>query len=138
MQILFLFTTLLSTSSAMSSAGKQMLQLKRWAVIGDVLNQAKPASAVVAKLEQAGKTVYKVNPRDSTGSCYRSIQDVPDTVDVIDLIINSRTGFEQMKLAAELNINKVFIQPGAESQELLDFCAVSGIAVHQGCVLREL
>ena len=45
---------------------------------------------------------------------------------------------EQLQKAAELGVKNVFIQPGAESDEILAFCASKGITVRQGCVLREL
>ena len=49
-----------------------------------------------------------------------------------------RGRLEQLQKAAELGVKNVFIQPGAESDEILAFCASKGITVRQGCVLREL
>ena len=47
-------------------------------------------------------------------------------------------GLEQLQAAAEMGVKNVFIQPGAESEAILAFCAEKGIAVRQGCLLREL
>uniref|UniRef100_A0A7S3ALR6 Uncharacterized protein n=1 Tax=Haptolina ericina TaxID=156174 RepID=A0A7S3ALR6_9EUKA len=42
----------------MSTLAQSMLQCQRWAIIGDVLNQQKPASEVVACLRDAGGLMY--------------------------------------------------------------------------------
>ena len=115
-----------------------MLAVQNWAVIGDVLRQDRPASAVFARLKAAGRTVHGVNPRDKTDTLFKSIDAVGAPIDAINLIINSVVGLEQLQKAAELGVKNVFIQPGAESDEILAFCASKGITVRQGCVLREL
>lgn len=43
-----------------------------------------------------------------------------------------------MQQASSLGISKVFIQPGAESAEILAFCKENSIDVFQGCVMVEL
>lgn len=40
--------------------GDDMLNKPVWAVVGDVLNQSKPAYNIVQKLRQHNKTVYLV------------------------------------------------------------------------------
>ena len=123
---------------AAQNAGKLWLEQPRWAVIGDVLNPAKPASAVVAALEGSGKQVSLVNPRDKSGKCFAGLSDVGSAIDVVDLCINHVEGLKQVRQAAELGITRVFIQPGAESDAILAFCEEKQIAVFQGCVMVEL
>lgn len=121
--------------------GARMLLMQHWAVIGDVLNSQKPARRVVTRLKQAGKEVHLINPRDTSGTCHadlRAAHAAGARIDVIDLIINSSQGLEQMEQAAELGIKHVFIQPGAGSPEIEALCARAGIAMHLGCVLIEL
>ena len=115
-----------------------MLEKPNWAVIGDVLNPAKPASQVVASLKGNGKTVHLINPRDSSGQCHAGLRDVGQPIDCVDLCINSVEGLKQMQQAAELGIKKVFIQPGAESPDILAFARDKDIEVFQGCVMVEL
>lgn len=43
-----------------------------------------------------------------------------------------------MEEAYELGINKVLIQPGAESEEIIYFCREKGINYIESCVLVEL
>ena len=39
--------------------------------------------------------------------------------------------------AADLGISKVFIQPGAGSEDILNFCEEKNIEVFLGCVMVE-
>ena len=67
-----------------------MLSQKSWAVAGDVLNAAKPASRVVAALraqQVEGRTVALVNPRDTTGECHKSVAAIEGSIDVLNLCI---------------------------------------------------
>jgi predicted CoA-binding protein len=127
------------TAAAMSSnLGRLWLKsATSWAVIGDVLNAKKPASRVVSTLREAGKTVHLINPRDKTGECFAGLSDVGAPIEVIDLCINHVEGLKQMEQAAALGIKKVFIQPGAGSEAILDFCEENNVEVFMGCVMVE-
>ena len=117
-----------------------MLAAQNWAVIGDVLNSAKPASAVVERLKGAGKTVHLVNPRDSTGSCHKSIGDVDAPLDVIDLIINPRDGLKQMTQAAELGVRQACLcspQCRGRRTRLVDGLCVASAASHSPACLGK-
>jgi predicted CoA-binding protein len=123
---------------AAQNASKSYFEKQNWAVIGDVLNPAKPASTVVATLQNDGKTVHLINPRDKTGQCFASVSDVKHPIDVVDLCINHVEGLKQVEQMAALGIGKVFIQPGAESADILQLCKEKEIEVFQGCVMVEL
>ncbi len=124
-----------------TSAGAGMMAKQRWAVLGDVLNPAKPAAGVVGALKRAGKDVLLVNPRDSTGACHTSLKACAAQLDadtVVDLIINPKAGLELMQEAADIGIKSVFIQPGAGSDAIKELCSQRGIEVFEGCVMVEL
>ena len=123
---------------AAQNASAKFLEKSNWAVIGDVLNPAKPASTVVATLKGDGKTVHLINPRDKTGQCFPDLNAVAQPIEVVDLCINHVEGLKQMQQAAALGIKQVFIQPGAESPEILSFCEQNNIEVFQGCVMVEM
>lgn len=118
--------------------GHEMFQFKNWAVVGDVLNEGKFACSIAKKLERKDYNVFKVNPRSDDPQVYKSLKDIKDKVDVIDLVITPKIGIEVVKEASELGIDKIFIQPGAESREIINFCKEKGIKVYEGCVLVEL
>lgn len=117
---------------------QELLDFKNWVVVGDVLNSSKYAHRILNSLSQEGFTVHGVNPRDASGQLYKTLRDVPYRIDVIDLCINPITGLNIVKEAAELKIDKVLIQPGAESEDILEFCKDNGITAIEGCALVEL
>jgi uncharacterized protein len=125
----------LSMLARTSSSG--FMEKQNWVVIGDVLNEAKPAARVVSTLREAGKTVHLVNPRDRTGTCKPTLSAVEDPVEVVDLIINSRDGIKQVEQMVSLGIKQIWIQPGAGSEEILALCRANGIEIFQGCVMVE-
>lgn len=116
----------------------EMLDYRNWIVAGDVTNSQKYAFRILNSLKSAGFNVCGVNPRSNSADVYKSIKDVPYKADVIDLCINPAAGLGIMKEAAELKIDKVLIQPGAESLDILNYCRESGITFIEGCALVEL
>ena len=120
---------------------KRFLSQRRWAVAGDVLNAAKPASRVVAALQGQGlegRTVALVNPRDDSGTCHKSVAEIDGELDVLNLCINSKGGLALLEEAAAKGVKQVFIQPGAGSEDIEALAAARGIEVFNGCVMVEL
>ena len=123
------------------SAAAHLLAQQHWAVAGDVLNSQKPASRVVAALrgqDVAGRSVALVNPRDTTAECYKSVAEIEAPIDVLNLCINSKAGLSLIEQAAAKGVKSCFIQPGAGSSEIEEFCSERGIEVFHGCVMVEL
>ncbi len=116
----------------------ELLNYKNWAVVGDVLNESKYAHKILEALQEANFNVVGVDPRDNTGKAYKELKDVPNNIDVIDLCINPIQGLKVMENAASLNIDKVLIQPGAGSGDILSLCKNKGIIAIEGCALVEL
>jgi predicted CoA-binding protein len=117
---------------------QELLNFKNWIVVGDVNNSSKYAHKILISLKVSGFKVEGVNPRDTSGTLRKSLNEVPYKIDVIDLCINPITGLNVVKEAKEAGIDKILIQPGAESQEILDFCKSNGITAIEGCALVEL
>ena len=111
--------------------------LKTWAVIGDVLNEKKPASRVVARLEASGRSVLRVSPYDTTGACYKSLESVPRwlQVDAVNLIISERFGMIALEEMKARGCQYVFAQPGADTAGILQKAEELGLTVQRGCVL---
>ena len=118
----------------------ELLNYKNWIVVGDVLNHLKYAYKILNSLKSDGFNVVGINPNfnDSDEGVYSSISDIPYKADVLDLCINPYKGIKIIKEAHDLKIDKVLIQPGAESQEILEFCKANGIIAIEGCALVEL
>lgn len=127
----------------------EMLEKKNWLVIGDVLNTSKAAFSIVNKLVLHQKTVHSMNPRitddelknikatnPNIHNSWATMQGIP--IDVVDLCINPGAGIGLLHHARSAGIKNIFIQPGAGSPEIEEFCTANGMTFHNGCVLREL
>lgn len=116
----------------------ELLEYKNWVVVGDVLNSTKYAYKILNALQNKGFNVSGVNPRITDEKIFKSLKKVPYNVEVIDLCINPKNGMDIVKEAKELNIDKILIQPGAGSEEILNYCRNEGITAIEGCALVEL
>ena len=116
----------------------EFLSYKNWTVVGDVLNPSKYAYKILDSLKKAGFNVMGVNPSADDKVIYNCLSDIPYNVEVLDLCINPHKGIKILKEAHVLKIDKVLIQPGAESPEIIEFCKVNGILAIEGCALVEL
>lgn len=117
---------------------QELMEYKNWVVVGDVLNSSKYAYRIFHRLKDNGYNVSGVNPRAKSEEVYKSLADVPYGIEVIDLCINPALGIEIAKEAKGFGIKYILIQPGAESEEILSFCAENGIVAIEGCALVEL
>ena len=118
--------------------GQELLKYENWVVVGDVINTKKYASTILNELKENGYNVVGVNPKDNSGRLYMDLKSVPYNIDVIDLCINPVNGINIVKEAFILNINKILIQPGASSMEIIDYCKANGIYSLESCALSEL
>ncbi|WP_333886667.1 CoA-binding protein [Clostridium sp.] len=116
----------------------EFLNYKNWVVIGGVTNNKKYAFRILNALKDNGFNVAGVNPRSTGGDAYKSLEDVPFAIDVLDLCINPILGIDIVKEANRMGIDKILIQPGAENDEILNFCNNNGINSVEGCALVEL
>jgi len=115
-----------------------LMNYKNWVVVGDVLNSSKYAYKILNRLKNEGYNVSGVNPKIKSQEIFTSLKDVKYKIDVIDLCINPKMGIKILEEASELNIDKILIQPGAESKEILDYCKYNNVTAIEGCALVEL
>lgn len=118
--------------------GAAFMKYKNWVVAGDVLNEQKYAYKITKSLEAAGYKVSGMKPGLSQEGAYPSLKEVPYNIEVLDLCINPKVGIKVVEEAKELGIDKILIQPGAESEEILDYCKRNNIEAVEGCALVEL
>ena len=116
----------------------EFLNYKNWVVVGDVLNPSKYAYKILNSLKGDGFNAVGVNSSAENEEVYSSLGDVPYKVEVLDLCINPYKGIKILQEAEQLKIDKVLIQPGAGSPEILSFCKENGIQAIEGCALVEL
>jgi predicted CoA-binding protein len=116
----------------------EFMNYKNWAVVGDITNPEKYAHRIFKSLEKAGFKAYGVNPRIDNVNVYKSLKDISEKIDVVDLCISPKVGIDIIKQAHEIGIKYILIQPGAESNEILSYCKDKGIIGIEGCALVEL
>lgn len=117
---------------------KQTLGMKKWAVVGANDDPGKYGYRIYKVLEDRGYTVFPVNPRlkEIEGQkVYASVLDLPEKPDVVDMVINPRTGLKVMAEIAQAGIKYVWMQPGTRSEEIRAFAEEHGVELIEDCVL---
>ncbi len=121
---------------------EKALGYKNWAVVGATQNTSKFGYKVFKKLKQHGYNVYPVNTEydEVEGSkCFPSIEAIEADIDVVSMIVNPVRGLGILKKAEGKSIKQIWCQPGAESDELIEFAKTKGIEIiFNRCVLVEL
>ena len=112
-----------------------------FAVIGVSKNKEKYGNKVYFDLKDAGYAVYPINPNVSKISgdrCYPKLRNLPLKPDVVDIVVPPKVTEKAVKECKDLKINKVWMQPGSDSEEAILFCKENGIKVLFGvCVMLE-
>jgi predicted CoA-binding protein len=110
-----------------------------WAVVGASQDPAKFGNRVFHSLRNVGYTVYPVNPKggELDGSVvYPSLADLPQSPEVIDLVVPPPVTERIVKEAHELGLTRVWMQPGSGSQAAIDYCHEHGMqVVHHACAM---
>ncbi|KAG9395046.1 CoA binding domain [Carpediemonas membranifera] len=118
------------------------LEQKVFAVVGVSADASKYGSKVYNHLKKLGdKTVFGVNPRlpELNGEkIFASLAECPVVPDVVSVIVPPKVGLSIVEECKTLGINKIWFQPGAESDEAIARCDEAGIAcVHHQCILLQ-
>ena len=126
----------------MESLINDFLKQKRFAVAGSFRDKSKYAYKILVDLAKKGYEVFPVNPRldEIEGRvCYKSVSDIPSAVDVVDIVTPPSVTESILKECLQKGITRVWLQPGAESPAIIQFCHNNGIKVIYGmCVMMEL
>jgi predicted CoA-binding protein len=92
------------------------------AVIGASSNRTKFGNRAVRAFRQQGYTVVPINPHEAEVEglkTYASVLDVPGTVDMASLYVPPHIGEQVIGDIARKGISEVWLNPGAESDELI-------------------
>ena len=117
----------------------ELLSHKTWAVVGVSNNSAKYGYKVYNQLKKAGYSVYAINPGLDTidgDPCYPSLAALPIKPDAVSVVVPPKITEQVIKDCIELGIDRVWMQPGSESNEAIHNGEEHGISViHDQCVL---
>jgi predicted CoA-binding protein len=110
-----------------------------WAVVGASQDRSKFGNRVFLDLRDAGYTVYPVNPKGGElegAKVYASLADLPETPEVIDLVVPPAVTEQVVKEARALGLTRIWMQPGAESNAAIAYCQEHGLqVVHDACAM---
>ncbi len=120
---------------------KEFMVQKRFAVIGATDNPEKYGHQILKDLKKRGYEVYPVNPRleEVDGEkCYATIRDVPVKVDVVDFVVPPPATEAILKDCRELGLERIWLQPGSESEAAVAYCRENNLkVVHGVCVMMN-
>lgn len=110
-------------------------------VVGASRDPSKYGHQVYRDLRAAGYQVYPVNLNADEilgDKCYPNLESLPELPQVVDLVVPPKVTNQIVKDCKKLGINKVWMQPGSESETALNFCKQNNIkVVHGVCVMVE-
>jgi predicted CoA-binding protein len=114
---------------------------RTWAIVGVSANPAKFGHRIYRDLRRAGYRVYAVNPHEAEilgDPVYPALAALPEQPDVVDLVVPPAVTEMIVKEAAAAGIQRIWMQPGAESEQAIAFCRASGIdVVAHACAMVE-
>jgi hypothetical protein len=110
-----------------------------WAIVGASQDRNKYGNRVFRSLRSAGYKVYPVNPhaREVEGAAaYATLADLPDLPEVVNLVVPPVVTEQVVREAHELGLTRIWMQPGAESDEAIEFCETHGMQlVYDDCAM---
>lgn len=107
---------------------KEIMKYHTFVVVGDTLNKEKYAYKIKQELINSNYKVYCV------GKELKSLNDIDDEIDIIDLCINPPAGLKLLK-ENKKNFKCMIIQPGAGSYEITKFLNENNYDYIDGCLL---
>jgi uncharacterized protein len=94
------------------------------AVVGATDDPSKYGSVIYRDLKQKGFEVYPVNPNRDTvdgDPAYRNLESLPVDPTIVNIVVPPQATLAVLKKAEELGHKNVWVQPGAESPEVMAY-----------------
>ena len=119
-----------------------MLQEKVWAVIGATDHTEKFGHKIFKLLKKAGYKVFPVNPGLESvlgEKCYPSLTALPVKPDAVNFVVPPRVGEPIIAECAALGINNVWLQPGANGDNVVAAAQKAELnVIHKSCIMVEI
>jgi len=122
---------------------EEFLKAGAFGVVGASADRSKYGNRVLRCYQQHGLKAIPVNPKTKEiegVTCVASVPDLPDEVTSISVITPPTITEQVVEQAARKGIKNVWMQPGAESPQAVNFCREHGINViaDGSCILVVL
>ncbi len=126
----------------MEKVKKEMLDKKKWAVIGATPDAEKFGYKIYKKLKNHGYTVYGVNHKGGSiegDTLYASLKDLPEKPECVDMVVNPKVSKNVLTQIKDLGIKYVWFQPGTFDEDVINSAREAGLnIVYNDCVLVAL
>ena len=111
------------------------------AVVGATDNPRKYGNRIYLDLKGKGFRVYPVNPSSVSvdgDPTYASLADLPEMPDIVDFVVPPTRTLRILAQANELGFMNVWIQPGAESDDVVTYLDAHGFNyLTDACIMVE-
>ena len=111
------------------------------AVVGLSSKKYRPSYGVAEYMQEQGYRIIPVNPNESEvlgEKTYRSIEDVPEHIDIVDIFRRSEFVGPIVESAIRVGANAVWMQEGVVHEEAAQKARDAGLAVVMDrCILKE-
>ena len=120
---------------------RQILSLKKIAVVGMSKNEEKAANYVPKYLMSNGYEIIPVNPTAENilnKKCYANLADIAESVDIVDVFRPSDQVMPVIQEAIKLKPKVIWLQEGIHNEEAENLARQAGIdVVFNRCMLAE-
>ena len=111
------------------------------AVIGASSHRYKFGNKALRAFESQGFTVLAINPNEASVeglATYASVTDVPGPIDMATVYVPGDVGVRVMEDIARKGIPEVWLNPGADDDEVIARARALGVKVIQACSILAI
>ncbi|MGD0965153.1 MAG: CoA-binding protein [Candidatus Acidiferrales bacterium] len=127
------------------SAGEPISQIlknsRSIAVVGLSSRRHRPSFGVSEYMQSVGYRIFPVNPSETEvlgEKCYARLEDIPETVDIVDIFRRSEFVPEIVESAIRVGARAVWMQEGVAHAEAAERARRAGLfVVMNSCILKE-
>lgn len=111
------------------------------AIVGASANPAKYGNRAVRAYQRQGWTVFPVNPNETVVeglATFARVTDIPEPVDRVSLYVPPDVGRKVLTDIRAKRVGELFVNPGAESDELVAEAEALGLAPILACSIVDI
>jgi predicted CoA-binding protein len=115
--------------------------MKTIAVVGASSTRDKFGNKALRAFDKQGYTVIPINPTETEVEghrAYRSVLDVPGTIDLATIYVPASAGLKVMDELARKGVSEVWLNPGADDDAVVEKAHSLGLKTVQQCSILAI